>query len=107
MVGKMEHDATKQFLIRREAAAYITARCFPYSPETLATDAVRGTGPVFQLAGRIPVYTPANLDAWALSRIGPEVRSTSEAYPGRTKPKGRPRKLGAALASNQAERRDA
>ncbi len=37
-----------------------------------------GGGPVFRKAGRTPLYTPADLDAWAEARIGAPVRSTSE-----------------------------
>jgi hypothetical protein len=65
---------------RREAAKYIEDTYnIPCSPKTLAKLACIGSdGPPFRMAGRIPLYPKAGLDAWAKSKIGPLVRSTSE-----------------------------
>ena len=52
----------------------------PCSPKTLAKLAcVSSNGPPFRLAGRFPLYPMSGLDAWALSKIGPLIRLTSEA----------------------------
>jgi hypothetical protein len=37
-----------------------------------------GGGPVYRLFGRIPLYTSLDLDAYADSKLGKPVRSTSE-----------------------------
>jgi hypothetical protein len=69
-------------LLRRvDAAKYVTETYgFPCSPKTLAKLAcVSSDGPPFRLAGRIPLYPTSGLDGWALAKIGPLVRSTSEA----------------------------
>ena len=70
-----------RLLRRTEAAKYITDNFgFSCSPRTLAKLAcVSSTGPPFRLAGRFPLYPTSGLDAWALAKIGPLVRSTSEA----------------------------
>jgi hypothetical protein len=69
-------------LLRRTAAAeYVTEKYgFPCSPKTLAKLAcVSSDGPPFRRAGRIPLYPTSGLDSWAQSKIGPLVRSTSQA----------------------------
>jgi hypothetical protein len=47
-------------------------------PNTLAKLRVVGGSPPFQYDGRFPVYTPAGLDGFAIDRLGPERRSTSD-----------------------------
>jgi hypothetical protein len=71
----------ERLLRRTEAAKYITDTFgLPCSPRTLAKIAcVSSQGPPFRLAGRIPLYPTSGLDAWALAKIGPLIRSTSEA----------------------------
>jgi hypothetical protein len=80
----LKNEASKldRLLRRTEAAQYITAKYgIPCSPKTLAKIAcVSSDGPPFRLAGRFPLYPTSGLDAWAQSKIGPLVRSTSEAY---------------------------
>jgi hypothetical protein len=66
-----------RFLRRADAAAYVTDRYFPCSRQSLAKFAVKGGGPLYRKAGRVPIYKPADLDAWALSRIGPPRSSSS------------------------------
>jgi hypothetical protein len=76
-------DDTKgyQLLRRTDAAKYTTDTFgFPCSPRTLAKLAcVSSRGPPFRLAGRIPLYPVSGLDEWALAKIGPLIRSTSQA----------------------------
>jgi hypothetical protein len=82
MVIVQEEKARLDRLLRRaDAAKYVTETYgFPCSPKTLAKLAcVSSDGPPFRLAGRIPLYPQPGLDAWALAKIGPLVRSTSEA----------------------------
>ena len=71
----------ERLLRRSDAARYVTETYgFPCSPKTLAKLAcVSSDGPPFRLAGRIPLYPQLGLDTWALAKIGPLVRSTSEA----------------------------
>ena len=72
--NKLEH-----FRRRNAAAQYIeTEWGIPCKPKTLAKLAVIGGGPVFRKAGRTPLYPEDALDAWAKSKLGPRVRSTSE-----------------------------
>jgi hypothetical protein len=82
MNTKQKEDAVVETLLRRTAAAkYVTDTYgFPCSPKTLAKLAcVSSQGPPFRLAGRIPLYPVSGLDEWAQNKIGPLVRSTSEA----------------------------
>jgi hypothetical protein len=65
-------------MTRVETARYLSDRWFPCSPKTLAKLAVIGGGPAFRKAGRVPLYSEASVDAWAASKIGPLVHSTSE-----------------------------
>ena len=69
-----------RLLRRTEAAKYVTENYgFPCSPKTLAKLAcVSSDGPPFRMAGRTPLYPVTRLDAWALGKLGPLVRSTSE-----------------------------
>ena len=66
-------------LRRNEASEYVVETYnVPCSPKTLAKLACIGGGPPFRHAGRFPLYPISGLDAWAQSKIGPLVRSTSE-----------------------------
>jgi hypothetical protein len=76
-----QEDAAKlePHLRRVQAAKHITDTYgIPCSPKTLAKYACVGGGPPFRHAGRFPLYPVSGLDAWAQSKIGPLVRSTSE-----------------------------
>ena len=68
----------KAYLRRSEAAAYLQERYGAYTTETLAKLACIGGGPIFQKMGVFPVYKPADLDAWAMSRMSAPVTSTAE-----------------------------
>jgi len=69
----------QRYLSRNAAAQYIR-NCygFPCSRQWLAKLAVLGGGPIFRKAGRNPIYAPADLDDWAMARIGEPQRSTSD-----------------------------
>ena len=70
---------SSRLLRRCEAAAYTTrTHGIPCSPKTLAKYATVGGGPAYVKAGRIPLYSREDLDAWAEARLSPKVRSTSE-----------------------------
>jgi hypothetical protein len=69
------------YLRRRAAAEYLrNVWGVPCSEKTLAKLASVGgaTTPIFRRFGRIPLYLPADLDAYAEGRLGKPVRSTSE-----------------------------
>ncbi len=69
-----------RFLRRADAATYVQQRWgMPCSRAWLAKLAVTGGGPLFQKAGKFPVYMTANLDDWAQSRLSSLKRSTSDA----------------------------
>jgi hypothetical protein len=82
------------YLSRRRAAMFLEATYGArISPNTLAKMAVRGNGPPFRHLSRHVVYEPADLTAWAESRLSAKVHSTSglaPADPFRRRP-GRPR----------------
>jgi hypothetical protein len=66
-------------LRRAEAARYIRENHgIPCAPATLAKYACLGGGPVYRKAGKFPIYSQHDLDAWAAQRLGKPVRSTSE-----------------------------
>ena len=66
-------------LRRVEAAAYLLENHgIRRAPATLAKLAVIGGGPVFRRAGRVPLYSPADLDEFAASITSAPVHSTSE-----------------------------
>ena len=77
----MTHEAVKptRLLRRSDAARYVVETWgVPVSKQTLAKLAVVGGGPEYRKAGRIPLYDPGDLDAWALARLGPKQRSTAD-----------------------------
>ena len=73
-------ESQPAYLRRDLAAAYVQRTYgYPCSRQWLAKLAVIGGGPRFYLAGRFPLYAPADLDSWAKGRIAGPVQSTSEA----------------------------
>jgi hypothetical protein len=67
-----------RYLRRADAAEYVRLTWgLPCSPKWLAKLAVIGGGPLYQKAGRFPIYAPSDLDVWAQGRIGAPRRSTS------------------------------
>ena len=79
-------------LRRREASEYLKARGFPVAVATLNKLACVGGGPAFQTFGRIPLYKPQDLDAWAAARLSPPRHNTSDKPAPDRKKKGRPPK---------------
>lgn len=74
-------DECERLLRRSEAAKYVVGTYnIPCSPKTLAKLAcISSDGPPFHRAGRFPLYPISGLDAWARRKIGPLLRSTSDA----------------------------
>ncbi len=68
-----------QYLRRKAAGEYLKAKYGFGSEKTLAKLACIGGGPEFCKAGTAALYQPAKLDEWALAKIGPSQRSTSDA----------------------------
>ena len=68
-------------LRRAEASAYLlSTHGLQVAPQTLAKYACVGGGPRFYKgAARWPLYPTAELDAWARTRLGELVSSTTEA----------------------------
>jgi hypothetical protein len=66
-------------LRRKAAAEYIRdVHGQPCAAKTLARLAVVGGGPAYRKAGKFPLYSPDDLDAWALARLSPKVSSSFE-----------------------------
>jgi hypothetical protein len=72
-------DREDALLTRAVTAAALTEAGFPVKAKTLATKATRGGGPPFRKFSNRPLYRWADSLAWAQSRLGPLVNSTSEA----------------------------
>lgn len=81
MTSSKQDSRNERHLRRAEAARYIVENySIPCSRKTLAKWAcVNSEGPPFRLAGRFPLYPMSGLDAWALNKLGPLVKSTSQA----------------------------
>jgi hypothetical protein len=71
-------DREDAFLTREITAAALTEAGFPVKAKTLATKATRGGGPPFRKFSNRPLYRWGDSLAWARSRLGPLVTSTSE-----------------------------
>ena len=64
---------------RADAARYLRETySIPCVATTLAKYACIGGGPAFRKAGKFPIYSRDDLDAWANRRLGRRVYSTSE-----------------------------
>lgn len=64
---------------RAAASAYLKERHdIDCAPRTLAKLAVIGGGPEMEYCGRFPLYPEDSLDDYALRKLSPRVRSTSE-----------------------------
>lgn len=66
-------------LTRADVASALSEAGFPVSAATLATKAVRGGGPPYQLFGRKPLYRWGVALEWAKARLSRPVTNTSEA----------------------------
>ena len=73
------HNTLSRRFRRAEASTYLKERYgIDRKASTLAKLACLGGGPRFEHAGRVPLYSPAELDAWALSIMSPLKSSTSD-----------------------------
>ena len=78
----MHPSPTPLNMRRADAARYIRENHgIPCSHATLAKYACLGGGPAFRKAGKFPIYSRGDLDAWANQRLGKLVCSTSELRP--------------------------
>jgi hypothetical protein len=66
------------FLRRDAAAEYLKSRYGFGSARTLAKGVVTGDTPEYFKASRMVLYTQEALDRWALAKIGPPRRSSSD-----------------------------
>ena len=70
--------AFANYLRRADAARYLReAYGIPCVATTLAKYACIGGGPAFRRAGKFPIYSRSDLDAWARSRFSEPVKSVS------------------------------
>lgn len=77
-----ENLPAERLLCRKEASTYLlTCWGIRRSPRTLAKYAVVGGGPLFRKAGRTPLYSTLDLDAFARGSLSKRVGSTSELRP--------------------------
>lgn len=76
----LSRTLTRRIPLRRKYAAKYVEDMHgqPCSPKTLAKLAVVGGGPAYRKAGKFPLYEPDDLDEWALAKLSPKVRSSSE-----------------------------
>ena len=75
----MQSQLVQSNMRRADAARYIRETYgIPCAPATLAKYCCVGGGPAFRKAGKFPIYSRDDLDAWANQRLGKLVRSTSE-----------------------------
>lgn len=68
-----------KYLLRPEAAQYLTERGLPITKNTLQKLATTGGGPLYRVFGTRAIYEPPHLDEWAAEKMGAPRRSTSEA----------------------------
>jgi hypothetical protein len=74
-----ELPSPTRLLRRREASWYLkNIHGVDCAPSTLAKLFCIGGGPCVRKIGRFPCYDPADLDEFALSKIGPRQRSSSD-----------------------------
>ena len=67
-----------RLLRRKDAAQFLRERFGVGSAATLAKLAVVGGGPPFRKLGRLPLYAPDDLEAWARAKISGPRASTSD-----------------------------
>ena len=74
--------SAQKFLRRKAASEYLhETHGLDRAPSTLAKLAVTGGGPTFRRMGRVPIYTPQDLDAWVEFKLSPRMHSTSQVAP--------------------------
>lgn len=67
-----------KLLSRPEAAVFLSAQGIPIAKTTLGKLASIGGGPLFRKFGPRVLYNPADLTAWANSKLSKPMRSTSD-----------------------------
>jgi hypothetical protein len=78
--GRAPLNLTEDILLTRaDVASALSEAGFPASAATLATKAVPGGGPPYQLFGRRPLYRWGAALEWAKARLSRPVTNTSEA----------------------------
>jgi len=71
-----QQQPQKVYYRRKDAAKYIQETySFPCSEAWLASLASKGGGPLFQKAGRVPLYSREDLDKWAHARLSMPYRA--------------------------------
>jgi hypothetical protein len=74
----MNEISFPNYMRRADAARYLRESYgIPCAVPTLAKYACVGGGPAFRKAGKFPVYSREDLDAWAKQRLSKRVLSTS------------------------------
>jgi len=63
---------------RKATAKALTEAGYPVSEKTLATKAMRGGGPIYQVFGRTVLYRWCDALGWAEGRLSAPRRSTAE-----------------------------
>lgn len=77
--GKKKKAKKVKRLRRHGASTYLLEKWgISRTKTTLAKLATLGGGPIFEKDGRIPLYTPENLDKFAREQLSAPVRSTAE-----------------------------
>lgn len=72
-------DGIRHLLRRHDASAYLLEKHgVSYKPATLSKLVSTGGGPRFRKFGSLPLYSPADLDAWVASKLSPVVASSDE-----------------------------
>ncbi len=76
------HETTvapsSKLLSRPEAAAFLSEQGIPIAKTTLGKLASVGGGPLFRKFGPRVLYAPADLTAWANSKLSEPMRNTSD-----------------------------
>lgn len=67
----------ERYYNRAEAAEYLSHQGLRVSKNTLQKWATTGGGPAYRRFGRMAVYLPADLDAWAEKKLSTPRHSTS------------------------------
>lgn len=71
------NDSHLLYMRRADAASYLTDTYgFPCSKAWLAKLASTGGGPVYRKAGRVPIYSQSDLDAWGEARLSAPFRAS-------------------------------
>ena len=74
-----DQSTTPRRMRRVNASEYLRQmHGLSFAPSTLAKMAVMGGGPAYRKAGNVPLYDPADLDAWAEAKLSKRVTTTSE-----------------------------